>query len=46
MYQNENQQFYNGIEYKLLKIIAEKEHLDVLFQNNPIPWDQNHQILR
>lgn len=33
MYQDESGQFYNGIEYKLLKIIAEKEHLQLSFQS-------------
>lgn len=29
MNRNENGQFHNGIEYKLLEAIAKKEHLDV-----------------
>lgn len=33
MYQDSDGAFFNGIEYKLLKTIADKEHLDLFFQN-------------
>lgn len=32
MNRNENQQIFNGIEYKLIKTIAEKEHFELSIQ--------------
>lgn len=35
MYQNKSGKFFDGIEYKLIKTIAEKEHLNLLFHTEP-----------
>lgn len=42
MVQNKNQKFYNGIEYKLIKTIAEKEKLRLFIysQPNPLKFDK------
>lgn len=42
MYLNEKGQFDNGIEYKLLKTIAEKLHLDLVIQNQISLQNDDH----
>lgn len=41
MYRDENEQF-NGIEYKLLEVIARKEHLKLSFQSQPSALNDHH----
>lgn len=37
IYRTKNGKFHNGIEYKLIKTIAEKENLKLIFDNNDNP---------
>lgn len=46
MYQNEVGTFYSGIEYKLLKIIARMEDLDLIFQNASSPSSYDHLMFK
>lgn len=41
IYQNKNGKFYNGIEFKLLKTIAKKENLEVVFIKD---FEHKHRI--
>lgn len=46
MYQNKSGKFFDGIEYKLIKTIVEKEHLNLLFHTEPrISSDNSSQEL-
>lgn len=46
MYRNEKGEFVNGIEYKLLEVIAQKESLRLFFQNQPDPLNNDDFISR
>lgn len=46
MYQNEMGQFYNGIEYKLLKAIAKTTDMDLVFQKNTRRVSDDHLIFK
>ena len=46
MYQDKDGQFYNGIEYKLSKTIAEKFHLNLSFKTHFRRSDYNPLILK
>lgn len=40
VYEDERGQFYKGIEFELIKTIAKKEHLSLLFEIQPLRFDQ------